>query len=291
MVCIPANTTGFLMGSSTVGGSAGIEHTVASISAFAFAKYELQYGDWLIVRTWSTANGYVFANPGLQGNDGAQTDQHPVTTVNWRDAIVWCNAASQKQGLIPVYYTDVAFTMPLKTSTNTTTVDTNAGSEDNPYVKWSANGYRLPTEAEWEYVARYIDGTTFTSGDAPSGWKDDNTANALVDVAENNAVAWDSSNSGSITHVVGSLQANALGLFDMSGNVWENTWDWYAASYSTSSPYTDADSAGPATGAGRVGRGGSHSNASSPLRTSFRGMGSSPWAANNTLGFRPARRP
>ncbi|MBS0618708.1 MAG: SUMF1/EgtB/PvdO family nonheme iron enzyme, partial [Spirochaetes bacterium] len=108
------------------------------------------------MKTWAGSNGYTFANPGVQGDNGARTNQHPVTTINWRDAIIWCNAASQQQGLTPVYYSDAGLTAPLKFVDGTASVNSTAGSEDNPYMNWTANGYRLPTEAEWEYAARYI---------------------------------------------------------------------------------------------------------------------------------------
>jgi formylglycine-generating enzyme len=293
MVCIPGNATGFLMGSSAVTSPtpAMPEHTVASITGFAMAKYELQYGDWLSVKTWATANGYTFANPGLQGSDGARTDQHPVTTVNWRDAIVWCNAASEKQGLTLVYFTDAAMTVPLKTSTNSGLVNSVAGSEDNPYVNWSATGYRLPTEAEFEYVARYIDGNTFMRGDAPSGWQDSN-ANGAVDTAPDEfaPVGWYNSIALSVSQAVGGKLPNALGLYDMSGNVWEYTWDW-VGTYTNAAPYTDADSRGPATGTNRIVRGGSHSNSTLQMKTSFRPGGAQPWATSNNQAFRPVRWP
>lgn len=276
------------MGSNAVGGESVPEHTVTSITAFIMAKYEIKYAEWLTVKTYALANGYTFANPGAMGS-ASQNDQHPVTTINWRDAIIWCNAASQKAGLTPVYYTNSGMTTLLKSSTTSGSVNAAAGSEDNPYVNWSANGYRLPTEAEWEYVARYKDGTIFIRGDAPSGWQD-STPNTSVDNGEIDAVAWWTNNSSTATHVVGTGLPNSLGLFDMNGNVWEHTWDWHASNYTTSSPYTDADSKGPTSGSLRTIRSGAFNNGSNAVVASYR-YSNVPWALANDLGLRPVRRP
>lgn len=234
--------------------------------------------------------GYIFANAGLQGSYGAQDDQHPVTRVSWRDAVVWCNAASEKQGLTPVYYADAGCTTPMRTASATASLQITAlGDPDKPCVNWSANGHRLPTEAEWEYAAQYIDGDAFMRGNVPSGWQDSNTNNTL-DAAEVDAVAWWSNNSGNSTHPVAKLAPNALGIFDMGGNVWEWTWDWNSISYSLVSPYTDADSKGAAGGTERVGRGGSWFENTNFLTTAVR-SGSSPWLQSAVIGFRPVRRP
>jgi formylglycine-generating enzyme required for sulfatase activity len=155
-----------------------------------------------------------------------------------------------------------------------------------PYIRWSANGYRLPTGAEYEYVARYEDGTNYTRGDAPSGWKDDNPANATVDQAERNAYSWNNINSASNTQPVGLLLPNALGFYDLSGNVFELSNDWNAA-YADGSPFTDADSPGAATGTSRDVRGGGFSG---EFGTAARGT-TTPQSPASDRGFRVVRRP
>jgi formylglycine-generating enzyme required for sulfatase activity len=224
-----------------------------TISAFKIGKYQVTYDLWYTVYQWAIANGYTFAHAGTEGYAGTAgaapttAKYQPVTTISWRDAIVWCNAYSQKANLAPVYCSDSGFTTAIKISTSSSTIDTTVGSVDNPYVNWSASGYRLPTEGEYQYAASYKDGTTWTPYNYASG--------ATADYSNETAtglVAWYYENSGGVTHDVGCKTANALGIYDMSGNVFEWCWDWYG-SYPTaaSTNYT-----GPMSGYSRVVRGG-----------------------------------
>jgi formylglycine-generating enzyme required for sulfatase activity len=241
------------------------------ISAFKIGKYEVTYELWYAVYQWAIlpAQGYAFANAGTEGNDGTPgaaptaAKFEPVTTINWRDAIVWCNAYSQMTGLTPVYCSDAGFTTPIKNSTDGvygSSINTTPGSFDNSYANWSASGYRLPAEGEWQYAASYKDGSSWTPYNYASG----DTAAYDTSVTIGN-YGWHFTNSGLVTHNVGGKTQNALGIYDMSGNAWEQCWDWWA-----SYPTATWDYRGPVSGSYRVMRGGSYTANTTYMRVGYR---------------------
>ncbi len=182
-----------------------------------------------------------------------QGAQRPVEQVTWFDAVNYCNALTDREpGLTRAY--------------------TVSGST----VTWNraANGYRLPTESEWEYACRAGTTTRYWSGEAES------------DLAR---AAWYFANSGSQTHDVKGKQANAWGLYDVHGNVWEWCWDWYATYPAGSQGSPTVDPAGPVSETYRVLRGGSWDlTGTYYLRCAGRGT-FYPASSYYSLGFRVAR--
>jgi formylglycine-generating enzyme required for sulfatase activity len=173
-------------------------------------------------------------------------------------------------GLTPVY--------TYSSATIKDSRDSNATACDNAVCNWSANGYRLPTEGEWEYAAS-------NKGATPYNYASGATAN-YKDATETQKVAWYDANSGGTTHNVGTTtNSSALTLWDMSGNVWEWCWDWYGGSYSTK-PKTNYR--GPDSDFNRIKRGGSWDFSAYYLQVGYRIYGD-PYSNSSLTGFRIAR--
>jgi formylglycine-generating enzyme required for sulfatase activity len=237
-------------------------HTVHLTRPFHLKKTEVTWHEWNAVRDWALQNGYPDLSPGQNGQGGDDSGQHPVTAVSWYDALKWTNARTEYENAVTG-----------STLTPCYTVDGTVYRENEkvPDCDFAAGGYRLPTEAEWEYACRAGSITAYSFGDSAAD---------LV------GTAWFAGNASRQTHPVGHKQPNAWNLYDMHGNVSEWCWDIYT--------YYEAgeqsDPTGPGSGFQRVVRGGSFWDQSLDCRSASRSV---QYPQDNYLthiGFRWARR-
>ena len=166
--------------------------------------------------------------------------KNPVESVSWFDAVRFCNQLSEREGLKPFYKMKPFYKFWI-------------WGETVQVADWNGTGYRLPTEAEWEYACRAGTTTRFCFGDDDHGLGE---------------FAWFDNNAGDGTHEVGQKRPNAFGLYDMHGNVWEWCWDWYSADYYKESPVDDPR--GPSQAKHRVIRGGGWNSSRHKVRSAIR---------------------
>jgi len=279
MVPIPAGS--FIQGENTGPSTTRPEHTT-HVGAFRMDKFEVTRADWEKVATWAQTHGYDI--PVILRFNQAPYNvpmDHPAVAVSWYDAVKWCNARSEMEGRHPAYFTDATASVIYRTGQADLT---------SAHVNWAGDGYRLPTEAEWERASRGgAEQTQFSWGDALPDLRANHWDYQIFKGrAPNGAFPYtervgyfDGTQPGGMPDM-----ANAYGLYDMGGNAWEWTWD-RMSDYSNDIQH---DPRGPDSGTQRIQRGGSWWNytdqANNFQRLPFPPDGSDDYGMN---GFRCVR--
>ena len=245
-----------------------------TLSQFFVETHEVSKDTWDSIYSWATSNGYDFDNTG-----SATDSTHPVCQLNWYDIIKWCNARSEQEGLSPAYYTSKYHTTIYRT-----------GQEDlqPDCVDWTADGYRLPTEAEWEMAAReklsakiYPWGDTIDGSYANYNGSGDNYESGSLPLTTPVGHY-----NGSQTPT-GDNRANGYGLYDVVGNVSEWVFDFYDVGWYRDEGAALTDPRGPDAGTYRVIRGGSWGSAATLLGVANRDFGKP--SSKSYSGFRCVR--
>lgn len=271
-VLIPA-TNSFMMGSSAteVGRVSDEQAHKVNLSSFYMSKYELTIGEF---KAFLASKDTMYLPAGQRNiasyynKDWSEADKHPITSVSWNAAVRYCNFRS-KQAMLDTCY-----------------IFNPDGSINN--CDFTKKGYRLPTEAEWEYACRAGSSKPFSGTDSITTAQANYNGKYPYDVRANGFGNNPTGVSLNKTAPVGSYPANAFGLYDMHGNIVDWCWDWYNETYYPTDGSVQNNPTGPTTGLLRVFRGGSWSYGAVALRSAWR-KGNVPSSRYYDLGFRLAK--